>query len=316
MAKKTPPRTRHRRRRALTLKLSGPGVRTGRITVPDLLVLCREVQTAVSRQAEALEGKRSVRPGRRTEKVRLECTLELVSLRQGSTSLGFDLAKSQASLPIGATFGEKVISKVASTIQSVAEGHEEEADAGVLASLNSLGDILNQRVTSIRWIVPRQNGRKGIDTVYNKRVRSKIAERLQPALKKPIEIEGVVEMADFKPQDQKCRIHPPLGPPVPCVFERELEDRVYEVLRRPARIQGEATVNSQSGRTESVSIRSVTPLEPLAVGAESFVAGHSFDELVRLQAVEPLQDPSLLAGGWSEDDDLDQALADIYAERQ
>lgn len=47
-----------------------------------------------------------------------------------------------------------------------------------------------------------------------------------------------------------------------------------------------------------------------------FVAGHSFDELARLQAVGPLMDANALAGGWPDDEEPDQALAEIYANRE
>ena len=50
--------------------------------------------------------------------------------------------------------------------------------------------------------------------------------------------------------------------------------------------------------------------------ASHFMAGHSFDELARLQAVGPLVDANTLAGGWPDDEEPDQALAEIYANRE
>ena len=81
-----------RHQRALTLKVEGPQLRPGRIGVRELIVLCQQAQTAIDRQAEALEGRQTLRRGRKLEKVHVECTLELASLRAGTTTLGFDLA--------------------------------------------------------------------------------------------------------------------------------------------------------------------------------------------------------------------------------
>lgn len=83
---------------------------------------------------------------------------------------------------------------------------------------------------------------------------------------------------------------------------------------RPGRIVGTATTNAQTGKLEVVHIQSVSSLEPLALGADFFI-GHTFDELARLQGVEPLLDISTLAGGWPDDEDPDLMLADIYRQR-
>ena len=39
------------------------------------------------------------------------------------------------------------------------------------------------------------------------------------------------------------------------------------------------------------------------------MAGLSFDELAKLQSVEPLVNADVLAGGWPDDDEPEQALA-------
>ena len=80
------------------------------------------------------------------------------------------------------------------------------------------------------------------------------------------------------------------------------------------KISGQATVNTHTNKIDLVHIDSIMPLEPLAFGAD-FWTGYSFDDLVRLQGVEPLEDVSTLAGGWAEDEDPDEMLAEIYRER-
>lgn len=61
---------------------------------------------------------------------------------------------------------------------------------------------------------------------------------------------------------------------------------------------------------------SVSPLDPLATDAGSFFRGWSLDQLARLQSVDPVRVPTVLAGGWPDHDDVDEALADIYGQRE
>ena len=42
----------------------------------------------------------------------------------------------------------------------------------------------------------------------------------------------------------------------------------------------------------------------------------SFEELVKAQGVKPLDDPSILAGVWPEDDDIDEFLEEVYRSRR
>jgi hypothetical protein len=49
--------------------------------------------------------------------------------------------------------------------------------------------------------------------------------------------------------------------------------------------------------------------------AGSFFKGWTFDQLVRMQAIEPLKHVKTLAGGWPDDEDLDEVLDEIYEQR-
>lgn len=47
----------------------------------------------------------------------------------------------------------------------------------------------------------------------------------------------------------------------------------------------------------------------------NFFTGSTLDQLVRMQAVEPLKDSKALAAGWPEDEDIDDVLQEIYEDR-
>ena len=224
---------------ALTLKVSGASIKSGRIPIPELLVICQHAQSAVNRQAEALEGRPTLRPGPKLGKVRLECTLELVSLGPGSALLAFDKARPQANLPAMANLSDDAIAMVGEAIGALGsrKAVDIDIDPGVLDSIKSMGELFRNGVTSIQWIVPARPGRRRIAAKFDQRVQTRVIQRLQP------------------------------------------------------------------------------PKSEVVVNAGSFFTGWTFDQLVRMQAIEPLKDAKALAGGWPDDEDLDEVLDDIYGQR-
>ena len=103
-------------------------MQSGTILVPDLLRICQAVQDAVNRQAEAMRGGSSLRPGPKTTEVHDECTLALVGIEKGSTVLPFRLAKPQQLLPMpgAAAFGDHVIREVVTTVKRLGKTRDED----------------------------------------------------------------------------------------------------------------------------------------------------------------------------------------------
>jgi hypothetical protein len=312
MAKRTKP--------LLKLRIEGPGVRRGAISVPDLIRICQAAQDAVNRQAEAMRGGQSLRPGPKSAVVYQECTLELIGIQKGSTVLPFALAKPQQPLPMPelTTFGREVVLEVATAVQQIGSTSRRRRnphfEAGLLYSLREMGEVLDKDVTSIEWIVPG-NGRRAVKAVFDKRVRDRVIERIQLPSTRPENVEGVLEMADFKEQDHKCRIHPLLGQPIVCTFTPEQEQEIYDALRKPVKIFGTATINPNSGKVESIAIEKIGVVEQLLIGAKDFHSGRTIEQLAEAQGVPPLDNPKVLVGGWPDGEDVDQFLEDIYSSR-
>lgn len=114
---------------------------------------------------------------------------------------------------------------------------------------------------------------------------------------------------------RRKRVHPPLGPSLACTFNEDLADQVYSVLRQPVRVAGNATINAQTGKTDTVHITRVTALQPLDMGAGGFIGGWTFEQLANMQAVGPLNNASDLAGACPDGEDIDQFLSDVYGQR-
>ncbi len=305
-----------KREHPLVVKVTGPQIHTGRMPIPELLILCQHVQSAVERQAEALEGRRTLRPGPTIQKVVAECTLELVSLGKGSAVLGFEPANDQRDLPHVRTRALEAIGGVVDSIDALGKGRDREIDPGVLDSLKGLGDVLKgRRVKTLQLSAAVAGQRKRLRATFNANVYKKVEKRLRPPTTRPVSVDGVLEMADFKPGDHKCRLHPNLGPMVLCTFGANLADQVYAVLRQPVHVEGKGTFNPHTGRLESVVLKCVEPLNPLVVNSGSFFTGWTLDQLAQMQAVDPLRDPKVLSGGWPDDEDVDDVLDDIYGRR-
>jgi hypothetical protein len=316
MATKGKQQRRRPAKHLLELRVTGPDIHAGGIPIPELLVLCQHVQSAVERQAEALEGRRTLRPGPTIQKVVAECTLELVSLGRGSAVLGFDPASHDRHLPAIRTRALAAINGVVESIDAIAKGKDTNIDPGVLDSLNGLGGLFAKRVKAVEWSAAALPGKRRLHATFNPAVYKKVERRLRPPTTRPVSVDGVLEMADFKPGDYKCRLHPTLGPPVTCTFGPELADQVYSILRQVAHVEGRGTVNAHTDKLESVDLKTVQPLNPLDVNAGSFFTGWTFDQLVQMQSIDPLRDPKALSGGWPEDEEVDEVLNEIYQRRQ
>lgn len=305
----------------LQLKIRGPGVRSGRIPVPDLIRLCHEAQNAVNRQAEANEGRKTIHPGPITNAIQHECTLELVAIKKGSTTLQFGFAKPQIPLPFAeaGAFGIEVISDVAETIKALGNGsgNRRDFDAGVLQGLYGLGAVAeSKRISELEWIAPKTNSRKRIVAPVNRTVREHVAQRLSSPRSAIVHVDGVLDMADFKPKEYKCRIDPAIGASVMCTFDESRANEVQSLLRKPVRVTGEAVLQAHSNRIESLHIQTIRRLPSLSLGEGNFFASPSLSELASIQKVKPIKDASSLAGGFPQDEDVDEFLAEIYNARK
>ena len=63
-----------------------------------------------------------------------------------------------------------------------------------------------------------------------------------------------------------------------------------------------------------MAINADLPHELLKSTAE-FFANRSLSELAKIQGVKPLDDPSVLLGGWPEAENIDEFLEHLYKER-
>lgn len=296
-------------------------MRSGRIPVPDLIRICQEAQNTVNRQAEANEGRETIHPGPITRAIQHECTLELLAIKKGSTTLQFVFAKPQLRLPftdIG-VFGSEVINDLAETIKALGNGAKRhiEIDPGVLHSLYTFSAITESsgRISEIDWIAPKNSGKRIVAPV-NQVVRERAAARLSTPEKAVVHIDGILDMADFKPKERKCRIDPAIGASVMCTFDESHANQVQALLRKPVRAKGEALLQARTRRIESLHIHNIERLPSLSLGEGNFFSPRSISDLASAQKVKPAKNISSLAGGFPSDENIDEFLEEIYSARR
>ena len=179
----------------LRLTIRGPGVKRGRIAVPDLVRICQEAQVAVKRQAEALEGRKTMHPGPVSGPIQEECILELIAIGKGSTKLDFSFAKPQTRFPGVQAVGTSAISELAMSIRSLGNGNKRNIDPGVLESVYRLSSVAQSGgISSLDWLaIPTAPGRAPMLAQINAVVRERAAQRLSATHCCPATVDGVLD---------------------------------------------------------------------------------------------------------------------------
>jgi len=264
-----------------------------------------------------LKGRKTIHRGPTTAIIQQECTLELVGIKAGSTTLEFGLAKPQTHFEFKREFGVEVVGKVAATIGSLRNRVDDHVDPGVLLSVYRLSGLVeHDGISSIKWVTQRRNGHRPVSVPITRVVRERAAEKLSRPQKFVAQVDGVLNMADFKPTEKKCRIDPAIGASITCTFDAKDENQIYHLLKGPVRIKGEAIVQPYTDRIETIHIQEISPLPSLSLGEGNFAANRSIAQLAEIQKVVPLKDPSILAGGIPEDENLDEFVEEIYRARK
>jgi hypothetical protein len=147
-------------------------------------------------------------------------------------------------------------------------------------------------------------------------MRERVAATISSPRKAQRQIDGVLDMADFKPDDLRCRIDPAIGASVGCTFDERDATRIQSLIRLPVRATGEATIAPYTDRIESFHIHKIERLPSLSLGEGNFFAESSLSELAATQKVKPLKDMADFASGFPPDEDIDEFLEEIYSARK
>lgn len=302
----------------LTIRVEGPEIGSGRIPIEHLLTLLGETWKALLRYGQRLQGEReSTRRGPKRKNIKQALSLELVEITHGSpaTMLHFTPPMKQLEL-----WNQGVISLYEEAFRGLQQAEEEKAplphgfDRGVLMAWRDVGLLFEKGVTEITFSINHRD--TPLIAKYTATGCEIIQKRIQGPETNILSIEGRLLMADFKEYGTRCRIHPPVGDPVLCLFDEEQKEEVLENILRFVRIVGEAKTDPNSGKIRSLKIHDIKALqereeeasELLPEGrplpqAFDFWKSWSIEELAQMQGVQSVNDVSVLLGGWPGDVD-------------
>ncbi len=303
----------------LTLRITGPATRDGRMPLNALLQLGKHVQLAVERVGRVLVGQMdSRRPGRKPQEIAQACSLEVVALSRGSFEMALDLPRTRfESMDLGVAAVEHLLEGV-ETI-----GHDDGRlpagyDLGVLHSLRDIGSLLGEGIDAVEMEGRTQRYARTI--AVTRVVQERVARLIRTPVSNQRTVEGRLLMADFRHAGERCRLHPPTGEPISCRFDESLAERVYEYLRSYVRVTGDAQEDPATGRVLALSIRDIEPVRMEGqvferTDADAFWQDATLERLAEEQGVQPIGRLEDVFGAgadmWQTDDEFQAFLAAI-----
>jgi hypothetical protein len=308
-------------RAPLRIHLEGPAVRHHRIGLQDFLLFARQLQTAVDRVARVIRGQGvSVQSGRKPSSIKGPCSLDIVEIRGGSLTITCDLpVESQPEL--FEDLGEKALIYFVEGIEAI-RGEQPAIprgyDKGVLLALREGGKLFDRGIETITFDLRTLKGHW--ISRYTKEVHTCVLSRVQESIENRTTqhtVEGRLVMGDFKEAGFRCRVHPPIGKPIPCTFDEAQKEAVLAALTHYVRLVGEAT--EAEGEILSLKIEHVEVLdrhlevEKRGEKGTSFLDGKiDLEALAAQQRVSTVSDfDSLLGDFWPEEESADQFIATI-----
>ena len=310
----------------LTIRLEGKAVGHARISVDKLVRVLSRFSKAIYRHGKFLEGETSdAKTKARESSIKEKVALDVVMYAEGSRAVVIGLDKSTPEISaVGMDPTADLLKKSIDGLQQLQRKGEElpaGMDLGVLTAWKDLGVLFSQGISEMKFRL-QENG----ETFHGKYTPEGF-QILQEKIKGPITnvkaIEGRLLMADFKEQGTRCRIHPESGPPVLCLFKSEQADDVLSNMLHYVRIVGDAKIDPNTEKIETIRIIDIERLDELEGRAtdllpqgtpvsSEFWVPQSFDDLVRAQEVVPLEDPSILFGTWP--GELDDGFEELISE--
>lgn len=301
----------------LKIRFDGDAVGPGTIPVAHLRRFLDGMTKALQRTGRVLLGEaESMRRGPHPRSVKDEVALDLVMLTQGSPAavLGFERRQTETSLP-GIDLGMEILEKSITGLEVVQKADAPLPpgyNAGVLMAWRDAGLLFSSNIARIEFRLRERD--KSVVTTFTPEGFARIQKRIKGPQTNMRTIEGRLLMVDFKEHGTRCRVHPPVGDPVICLFDDEQKDEVLEDILRYVRIVGEAREDPLTGKISSIKIHDIEQLEEkedqamelLPQGtpvSRDFWYSPTLDELAQAQNAGSVTNVEALFGGWPGDPD-------------
>ncbi len=282
----------------LRVRLVGPKVRQGKISVDDLTLIAGAIQRSLERFAERkIEGTPSLRKGPRSQSQKALVNLFVTGIERGSTILNFEPGPGQMDLA-GQRVGIGVFSEWlegARVLQDPTRLPPESFDRGVLLGIHDLHPILKRSVDrlELEWGEGRHQAKAVFDAGTAKRTESLL---MRPTQNRGT-ISGVILQADFHSADVVFTVYTAEGQSVRCTASEDDFGTILSGLMHMVRVTGDATVDPvthavQSLRADSIELEGEGELPGFPVGAiHDFWSNPDLSTIEVRQGI-PVYDPS------------------------
>lgn len=306
----------------LSIRMKGPNVGEPRLAVSDFVEIIHKTQQALKRIGQVLYGERSEGRGRKKKEIEELCELFLVGWEPGSAIAVLELATPPKQLELLGHIGERSLEAFIDGIGSISRGAEPPThpptgfDSGVLQTCNGIGTALEHGIESISFRT--ENGAHTEEAVYDSNVR----ERFQSLLGKPVDAGMTSKVGRLEMLNGHRGLVGDLweadGTRWICHFQPDHAELLSEAWLKTVKLTGRAITEEHKAPILEVESILVTD-ENLAVGdaqAVPFWVSTSLNELIEQQGVSPADDLDEIAALWPADDDPDQFLNHLLAERR
>jgi len=281
----------------LTVKMTGPSVRSGAILVQDLEAALSGLRTSLECLAKRkIEGPTLPRRGPRIKEVKARVRLYFRDYTPGSAVLKLELRPEQHELTTGLP-GEEIVTEWmdgANALRDPARKMPESFDESVLSGIEMLNPLLTKGIDEFEfiWESGGRSRRAKYDAPASSRLKTLL---LRPAANRRT-VSGFLLSADFLSPDVKFTVFTDDGRPVPCTTPPERLGVVLEGLMNYVRISGDATVQKETGEIRSIRVDSLEvdrsaellgralPYDEI----RDFWMGTELDQLMERQQVGPI----------------------------
>ncbi len=254
----------------LTITARGPAAQ-GRLSLAEVARLCGEFQATLERIALTLHGATSI-TGRRPREVVEAVRVEFTGFREGSAVLELELPPA----PDGGLLVEEALSVLIDGVSAARSGtalpdaFTPQVIGGLLRFAGGLGD---DTITEI--LVGRGDS---ILLTADPPLRAALHEVRRGVRYAETTIVGLLQMGDFAPSAQRCRIDS-VDASVTCTFDETLAEAVLSCLNQLVVASGTGEYSAAGGALRNLEL---SQLEVVAQAPE-----RTLEQLVQEQGVRP-----------------------------
>ncbi len=304
----------------MTIRVEGPRVGEGRLSVVELAEIVTQAQQALKRVGRVLYGEESSRPGRDRADVEKCCELFLVGWKPGSAVAELELAEPPAQMEMLGHIGAESLTSLVDGLSWLGDAVPATPtlprgiDRGVSQSVAALAQVLDHGIDRIS--IEAGSGTTASTCAVNAALR----ERLMTLLGRQVEVSGTARTGRLEELNGHGgltgRLWEADGTKWLCHFKAEHQALLPEAWMRMVRVRGRASV--EEGRERRLFVESVDVLDDEAggpPGAAPFWESQSLDELAARQGVTAVDDLDSVSALWPEADDADALLQYVPDER-